>query len=63
MQGLVGQVCAVLLDTKVKGQRGGTGVTFDWAVAGALAREGIPCIVAGGLTVDNVRDAVGQVRP
>ena len=51
------------MGTEVRGQLGGTGVTFDWALAKGLLEEGIPCMLAGGLTVDNVAQAVAQASP
>jgi len=51
---------AILLDAWVPGIPGGTGETFDWAVIPPLTK---PLILAGGLTVDNVAQAVLQVRP
>jgi phosphoribosylanthranilate isomerase len=54
---------AVLLDAYVAGTRGGTGHTFDWTLA-ALTRERVPRLfLAGGLTPDNVAEAVAAVRP
>jgi phosphoribosylanthranilate isomerase len=54
---------AVLLDAYVAGERGGTGHTFDWALA-ALTRERVPRLfLAGGLTPDNVAAALAAVRP
>ena len=54
---------AVLLDAYVAGARGGTGHTFDWALA-ALTRERVPQLfLAGGLNPDNVSSAVAAVRP
>jgi phosphoribosylanthranilate isomerase len=52
----------LLLDTYCPGIPGGTGKTFDWtlAVEPALHR---PIILAGGLTPDNVAEAVETVRP
>lgn len=42
--------CAlVLLDSTVKGARGGTGVAFDWRIASGLKDRGVPVMVAGGL--------------
>ena len=52
----------IMLDTAVKGARGGTGVAFDWAVAAEAAKR-LPLILAGGLTPENVAAAVEQVRP
>ncbi|KAJ2409171.1 anthranilate synthase / indole-3-glycerol phosphate synthase [Coemansia sp. IMI 209128] len=50
----------VLLDTKVAGtdQQGGKGVSFDWTLAKKLADRGMPFLMAGGLTPDNVAAAV-----
>jgi phosphoribosylanthranilate isomerase len=42
--------------------RGGTGLTFDWGVARRCASFG-RVILAGGLTPDNVGDAIAQARP
>jgi phosphoribosylanthranilate isomerase len=52
----------VLLDAYVKGMPGGTGATFDWTLAAQLARAR-KLTLAGGLTPDNVADAVRAVRP
>ncbi|WP_110643128.1 phosphoribosylanthranilate isomerase [Salinicola sp. CPA57] len=52
---------ALLLDAYRPGVPGGTGETFDWQrIPGDLAK---PVILAGGLTPDNVADAVAQVHP
>ena len=51
----------VLLDSHALGQVGGTGETFDWSV---IPQDlGMPLILAGGLTVDNVAEAIRVVRP
>lgn len=55
-------VAAVLLDTLVPGQPGGTGHSFDWRLVRDLP-GGLPLILAGGLTPGNVRQAVRLVRP
>jgi len=52
----------LLLDAKVPGERGGTGVTFDWALAAPVARRR-RVLLAGGLTLQNVARAVSTVRP
>jgi len=58
-----GAVAALLLDTYVPGEQGGTGMTFDWdRVAGLLPRD-IPVVLAGGLGPDNVAEAVRTLRP
>ncbi|MFJ2536572.1 phosphoribosylanthranilate isomerase [Pseudomonas sp. NPDC087614] len=51
----------VLLDTYVEGVPGGTGEAFDWS----LIPRGLskPLILAGGLTPENIADAVARVRP
>jgi len=51
-----------LLDSQVKGRYGGTGTTFDWSLA-RQAAERFPVIIAGGLTPDNVADAIKMVVP
>ncbi len=57
-------VGAVLLDTYHKDTLGGSGETFDWSLAArAKALTDRPVIVAGGLTPDNVQDALEAVRP
>ncbi len=56
-------VAAYLLDASVPGQRGGTGQTCDWDAASAAVALGKPVILAGGLTPDNVADAVRTVQP
>jgi phosphoribosylanthranilate isomerase len=53
---------AFLLDTYVGGQPGGTGRTFNWELALEAKRYG-PVVLAGGLTPENVAQAVRQVRP
>jgi anthranilate synthase/indole-3-glycerol phosphate synthase/phosphoribosylanthranilate isomerase len=59
-----GASAAVLLDTKVQGILGGTGRTFDWPLAQRLsASTGRPFILAGGLTPDNVADAIEAGQP
>jgi len=52
---------AILLDAYVEGVPGGTGQAFDWS----LIPQGLskPIILAGGLTPDNVAEAVARVRP
>ena len=52
----------VLLDTYRKDAHGGTGETFDWQVARELAARR-PIVLAGGLTLENVEEAVKVVQP
>ena len=51
-----------LLDTHAEGALGGTGRSFDWTVAAEVARR-FPIVLAGGLTPENVGEAVRRVRP
>jgi len=51
----------VLLDTYVAGVPGGTGEAFDWSLV--PARLSKPVILAGGLSPDNVSDAIARVKP
>ena len=53
---------ALLVDAHVPGRYGGTGQRADWALAAALAAEW-PVVLAGGLTPENVGEAITQVRP
>jgi phosphoribosylanthranilate isomerase len=56
-----GRASGVLLDTYVPGVPGGTGLAFDWALV--PQDLSVPIILAGGLTSENVRNAIEQVRP
>lgn len=51
---------ALLLDARLDGAYGGTGRTFEWTGIGDLGR---PFYLAGGLTPDNVGEAIHRVRP
>lgn len=51
----------ILLDTYVAGIPGGTGESFDWSLV--PARLSKPIILAGGLSAENVGQAIAQVRP
>ncbi len=53
---------AVLLDSHVAGQYGGTGERAPWELLKGFD-PGVPVILAGGLTPDNVAEAVATVRP
>lgn len=51
-----------LLDAYSERARGGTGQTFDWALAKSLrGRDNI--VVSGGLRPENVREAIEAFRP
>ena len=51
----------ILLDTYVAGVPGGTGEPFDWSLVPADASK--PIVLAGGLSPDNVGEAISRVRP
>ncbi len=51
-----------LLDSKVKGEYGGTGQRFDWRIA-VEAKQISPIILAGGINIENVAEAIQYVRP
>jgi phosphoribosylanthranilate isomerase len=53
---------AVLLDGHADGQHGGTGQTAPWQLLKGF-RPGVPVILAGGLTPENVGEAVRAVQP
>jgi phosphoribosylanthranilate isomerase len=52
----------LLVDAKVTGALGGTGTRFDWELVRGLSAER-QLIVAGGLSADNVADAVLALAP
>jgi phosphoribosylanthranilate isomerase len=52
---------ALLLDSHVHGQKGGTGKSFTWSSLPKV--EGPPLILAGGLNSENVGKAISVVRP
>ena len=56
------QVSGFLLDTFSEKMHGGTGKVFDWNLALPAKKFG-PVIMAGGLTPNNVQQAVRQIRP
>jgi phosphoribosylanthranilate isomerase len=53
---------ALLFDAAVPGRPGGTGVAFDWSSLEARSYP-VPLFLAGGLTPENVGEAVSCVRP
>jgi phosphoribosylanthranilate isomerase len=52
----------LLLDGFARGQHGGTGRTLDWNLARSARRYG-RIILAGGLTPDNIAEAIRVARP
>ena len=59
---LADQKHVYLLDAKVKGKYGGTGVPFHWDLARPAAAQ-FPVIIAGGLTPENVAQAIKIAAP
>jgi phosphoribosylanthranilate isomerase len=55
-------VLGLLLDSYAEREFGGTGASFDWAVL-QRARIDKPVILAGGLTPENVAEAIRTVHP
>ncbi|MDU9376342.1 N-(5'-phosphoribosyl)anthranilate isomerase [Methanocorpusculaceae archaeon Sp1] len=55
---------AILLDTRTADRIGGTGIVHDWGISAKIVEESrVPVILAGGLTPENVAEAVHRVRP
>jgi phosphoribosylanthranilate isomerase len=52
----------LMLDTYRNGERGGTGHTFDWGIAVEAKRYG-RVILSGGISPDNIREAIRVVEP
>ena len=61
---LDGEADAIVFDTLLTGRLGGTGRTFDWngAAQGARPRRS-RLVVAGGLTPENVAQALAALSP
>jgi phosphoribosylanthranilate isomerase len=57
------QTDAFLLDAHSKSGLGGTGEKFNWDLAIVAQKFGKPIFLAGGLTPENVVDAVKKVNP
>ena len=51
-----------LIDAYSESSYGGTGQTVDWNIA-AEAAKAAPILLAGGLTPENVQEAIHQVQP
>ena len=55
---------ALILDSRTREKIGGTGIPHDWNISATIvATSAIPVILAGGLTPENVREAIRKVRP
>jgi phosphoribosylanthranilate isomerase len=55
----------VLLDSSAFGEFGGSGRTFPWEIGRRFVEDNphLQVVLAGGLTAENVAEAVGAVRP
>ncbi len=58
-----GRAAGLLLDTHRTGTPGGTGETFDWALAREVRKGAGFVVLAGGLRPENVREALKAVGP
>jgi phosphoribosylanthranilate isomerase len=55
---------ALVLDSRTADRLGGTGRTHDWSVSRQIVDDvGVPVILAGGLTDENVAEAIRVVHP
>jgi phosphoribosylanthranilate isomerase len=61
LEAIPGEI-TVLLDAHDPIRRGGTGRTVDWTLA-RRAAERRPVFLSGGLTPENIREAIAHVRP
>ncbi len=57
------KVSAIMLDASHKELRGGTGQTIDWTIAQQVNESGVKLFLAGGLSPENVSEAIEAVRP
>lgn len=61
-----GGIERILIDSQVGQATGGTGVSFDWAAARGLLSDAeyhMKMIVAGGLSSENVSEAIRELNP
>lgn len=64
MEALEDQVDAIVVDSTTEDGAGGTGETHDWEALSDLAIEfSTPIVLAGGLTPENVAEAIETVEP
>jgi phosphoribosylanthranilate isomerase len=54
---------AIMIDAAHKKLRGGTGKIADWTIARDAVQTNSRVFLAGGLSPENVTDAIAQVRP
>ena len=57
------KVEAIMLDASDNKLRGGTGKTFDWSLAREVSRLVPKLFLAGGLSPENIEEAIATVRP
>lgn len=57
------EVEAIMLDTRDPQLRGGTGRTFDWSIAQRVSQSVPKLFLAGGLSPENIEEAIKTVRP
>jgi len=63
LKGLDGyRASAILLDAFIKGQPGGTGLSFDWSLLEGMEFKG-DVVLSGGLTPDNIEEALRGYAP
>jgi phosphoribosylanthranilate isomerase len=53
----------IMLDASDKNLRGGTGRSFDWSIARTVRDIGVQLFLAGGLSPENVKEAIELVKP
>ena len=58
-----GRAAGLLLDTKAGAAPGGTGRTFDWSLIRPVRDRARFVLLAGGLTPENVAEAIAAARP
>ncbi len=63
MSGFKDVVNYFLLDARVDGQMGGTGQSFPWELTARAKVFGKPIFLAGGLTAENVAEAIEAAHP
>ena len=56
-------VDAWLVDSYTPGERGGTGHSFQWELLSDIRPYRKPLFLAGGLTPDNIQEAIREVQP
>jgi len=55
---------AIILDTRTAERLGGTGIPHDWNISATIVKSvDIPVLLAGGLTPENVVQAIERVHP